>query len=82
MDYVKLYTKICEHHSNQIDFINFIENKMEEINRKMGVENDKLMIDMENLRQTIERVKLRETLLLKEVTELEIMVEVAKKNGL
>ena len=79
MDYVKLWTRVSEYHSNQIDFINFVENKLEEIHRKFGVEDDKLMQTAEQLRNNIEKVKRVQGILLKELHELEMIVEMAKK---
>jgi hypothetical protein len=79
MDYVKLWTRVSEYHSNQIDFINFVENNLEDIHRKFGVEDDKLMQTAEQLRNNIEKVKRVQGILLKELHELEMVVEMAKK---
>lgn len=80
MDYVKAYNKICETHSNQTDLINFFENKMEEMLRRLGESHDdKLMIEAEKLRKSIDRIKATETFILKELHLMEMQMEIIRK---
>jgi len=79
MDYVKLYNKVCENYSNQIDFINSCENQLEEIIKRLGTnDGSQLMKVSQQLRDTIERIKTMQIMMLKELYELEALVEVVK----
>ena len=76
MDYLKLYENVLDCHTKHTDFVNVIENKMEEINKKLNIGDDlELSKCIQKQRDAIDRVKFGETMLLKCLNELEQELE-------
>ena len=70
MDYIKAYNEILESYSKQIDVMNFIGNKLSDLNF-----NDiKLERRLETLKDNLELQKNQKILLLKEINEIEILM--------
>ena len=80
MDYIKAYNKICENHTNLTDFLNFIENKIEQMCKDVELDYDNdLMLMAERVRKKIDENKLGMINILKTMHELEIVIERYKK---
>lgn len=86
MNYQQAYINIQECYSKQIDLLNFQENKIEELINKIDNKDLKQILEhinmsTDNARRKVEIIRLFQIDLLKELSEVESLVEEYLKNG-